>query len=87
MVPPPLPVKHNRDSDSFSQLIEEESLYSSVKAPRGSIPNSTVINAHYELVEIKNREMIAIVDPKTGKKSPPTPPPKPARHSRGSFSP
>jgi hypothetical protein len=99
-VPPPLPMKHHRDSDSFNQLVEEESQYSCVKAKRGSeegyqfmnrplpaTPNNSVANSHYEFVEIKNREVISVIETRANKKSPPTPPPKPARHSRGSFTP
>ena len=99
-LPPPLPVKHHRDSEVSNHLVEEESQYSVVSAKRGSkegyqfsdrplpaTPSNTVFNSNYEYVEIKNREVISTMETKTGKKSPPTPPPKPARHSRGSFTP
>lgn len=97
LVPPPLPLKH-RDSDYGN--IPEDSQYSSVKAIRGSsdsyqfvdrpLPNTPgdhANNSHYEVLEIRNREVIFTNEAKAVKKSPPTPPPKPARTSKGSFSP
>lgn len=90
LVPPPLPLKH-RDSDYGH--ISEDSQYSSVKAIRGSsdsyqfAPGDHANNSHYEVLEIRNREVIFPNEAKAVKKSPPTPPPKPARTSKGSFSP
>lgn len=92
LLPPPLPAKH-RDSDYGN--IPEDSQYSSVKSIRGSdgyqftdrplpsTPGDSVSNSHYEVLEVKNREVIMTVV----KKNPPTPPPKPARTSKGSYSP
>lgn len=99
-IPPPLPLKH-RDSDN-GQHPAEGSKHSSMKAFDGSedcyqsvvsrpLPitfgSNVVSNTHYEVLEIKRREVIFTSDSKASKKNPPTPPPKPARTSRGSFTP
>jgi hypothetical protein len=70
-IPPPLPIKSNRDTDHSSFI--EESQYSTIKS---------VANPHYEILEIKNREVIFHTEKKL--KSPPAPPPKPSRSSKGS---
>lgn len=90
MAPPPLPMK-NRDSESGNLF--DESQYSTVKAILSSercyqavnLNPKMVSNVHYETLEIRSRDFISN-ETKTGKKSqnPPTPPPKPARHSKGS---
>lgn len=92
-IPPPLPVKANRDSsDGFA--VVEESLYSCVKK-RGFeesnyqvIKSNFVTNSNYEIFEVKNPELTSRLSD-SGKKTPPTPPPKPMRSSsrlsRGSL--
>lgn len=99
-IPPPLPLKH-RDSDygaqgdiSKSSLIKitdetDEDCYQSVAScPLPVAFNAKVVsNMHYEVLELRKREVVFSSETKTSKKSPPTPPPKPARTSRGSFSP
>lgn len=95
-MPPPLPIKH-RDSD-YSHLTDNarppsrtsevvEDCYQVVSRCMPVSGNNSVSNTHYEVLEIRNREVIFSNDPRASKKSPPTPPPKPARTSRGSFSP
>ena len=44
-------------------------------------------SSHYEVLEIKNREVISAMEAKLGKKSPPIPPPKPSRNSKSPMSP
>lgn len=92
-VPPPLPQK-NRDSDTVSfaddslrsEIIED--FYQTVSRPMAvKTEHKIVSNSHYELVEIKNREVIFANEEKVTKKSPPTPPPKPIRASKGTSSP
>lgn len=95
-MPPPLPMK-NRDSEVSSLLddsqlrsaIVTEDCYQTVSRALPVTSTNTVVNAHYEILEIKNREVIFAHETKS-KKNPPTPPPKPhraSRDSRGSFSP
>lgn len=86
LVPPPLPVKH-RDSD-YGNLPEDSQYrgstesYQFVNRPLPDTPlNDTFTNSHYEVLEIRNREVVST------KKNPPTPPPKPARTSKGPLSP
>ena len=94
-VPPPLPVKH-RDSengnlnDNYPQHLTNKTVgdldecYQTVSRPFPiSSRSDFVSNAHYELFEMKSRE----IEMKAGKKNPPTPPPKPLRGSKGSLSP
>lgn len=87
IIPPTLPPKHGRDS-------LEESFYSHARMSSGSnfsnrpLPatpenNSSNDNSgHYEILEIRNREVIQNVESKMGKKSAPVPPPKPSRSSK-----
>lgn len=65
-------MKSHRDTDHGSFI--EESQYSTLKA---------VTNPHYEILEIKNREVIIHTEKKL-KSPPPQPPPKPSRSSKGS---
>lgn len=71
VIPPPLPMKSHRDTENAS--FTEESQYSTLKA---------VVNPHYEILEIRNREIVTQTERKL--KSPPAPPPKPSRSSKGS---
>lgn len=90
IIPPTLPPKHGRDSI-------EESFYSHARTsselnfqfsnrPLPATPeNQNTSNdnsGHYEVLEIRNREVIQSVEAKMGKKSAPIPPPKPSRSSK-----
>lgn len=83
--PPPLPAKTFRDSDSFYQV--EESLYSPVRrigyeeSNYSTLTHSSnlVSNANYEYCEIRSSGSESLKS--QGKKTPPTPPPKPVRTS------
>lgn len=44
-------------------------------------------SSHYEVLEIRNREVISATEAKLDKKSPPIPPPKPSRNSKTPMSP
>jgi hypothetical protein len=44
-------------------------------------------SSHYEVLEIRNREVISATEERIGKKSPPIPPPKPSRNSKSPMSP
>lgn len=95
-VPPPLPLK-NRETDHG--IIENELQYSCSKIAGGSKESyqsvnvtlaetfikHTITNNHYETVELKSNEVVSADDTKSLKKSPPTPPPKPVRTSKGSL--
>jgi hypothetical protein len=45
------------------------------------LPATPDSHSHYEVLEIKNREVISSIEMKMGKKSAPIPPPKPSRKS------
>lgn len=86
LIPPVLPPKHGRDSDcGFNSLTLEESQYSHTRMSGGyqfsNRPLPATPDSHYEVLEIKNREVISSVEMKFGKKLAPTPPPKPSRKS------
>lgn len=92
-IPPAIPPKHGRDSDGLHSL--EESQYSHARMSGGHLfsnrplpatPDSIFFrnenaSSHYEVLEIKNREVINSMETKMtgGKKSAPIPPPKPSR--------
>ncbi|KAL7025418.1 hypothetical protein ACKWTF_013468 [Chironomus riparius] len=44
-------------------------------------------SSHYEVLEIRNREVISEMEARLSKKSPPIPPPKPSRNSKSPMSP
>lgn len=93
LIPPVLPPKHGRDSD-FGLNSLEESTYSHARMSGGYLFNNRPLPAtpdshlfqsdhssHYEVLEIKNREVIESIEMKMGKKTAPVPPPKPSRKS------
>lgn len=93
LIPPVLPPKHGRDSDCGLHSLEE-SQYSHARMSGGfqfsnrplpATPDTHFMrsehSSHYEVLEIKNREVITSFEMKMGKKSAPVPPPKPSRKS------
>jgi hypothetical protein len=101
-LPPSLPPKHGRDSTDGSGLHSlEESQCSHARMSSGSsyqfsnrplppTPESQHYHdhsGHYEVLEIKNREVIQSFERGMKKKSAPIPPPKPSRNSKNSMSP
>ncbi len=98
-IPPVLPPKQNRDSD-FGFGSHEESQYSQARMssdsyqftnrPLPATPDSHHFHSessHYEVLEIKSREVAQSIEVKTTKKTAPTPPPKPSRKSSQVMSP
>lgn len=96
VTPPVLPPKHatphGRDSDCGLNSLEESqysharlsSGYQFSNRPLPATPDSHSFhsdNGHYEILEIKNREVIQSMELKMGKKLAPIPPPKPSRKS------
>lgn len=88
-------MKHHRDSD-YGNCPDDSNYSRSSRASGGSecyhfsnrplpaTPGDELIinNSHYEVLEIRNREVITSAEIRFGKKSPPIPPPKPSRASK-----
>lgn len=94
---PPLPPKHrdcgNLPEESHYGIVKSiggsvEECYQEVSHPSKLAPVTKIVsNVHYEMLEIRTRDVNLSDESKAQKKNPPTPPPKPHRASKGSLSP